>query len=171
MATPLRGWALAEQGEIEAGIADLVGGTTAWRNPGNEHFAPFFLALQAEAFLKAQKPAEGIAALSTAQAIVQNGGDRYWLAELSRLHGELLRSQGEDDGKAEAHFLRAMETANQQQAKSLALRAAMSLARLWQNQGKIQQARQTLADIYGQFDEGFDSHDLREAKVLLQALS
>ena len=99
MVTPLRGWALAEQGETEAGIADLVGGTTAWRNPGNEHFSPFFLALQAEAFLKAGKPAEGIAALSTAQAIVQNGGDRYWMAELSRLHGELLRSQSEDDVK------------------------------------------------------------------------
>ena len=171
MATPLRGWALAEQGEIEAGIADLVGGATAWRTPGNEHFSPFFLALQAEAFLKAGKPAEGIVALSTAQTIIQNGGDRYWLAELSRLHGELLRFQGEDDGEVEAHFLRAMETAKQQQAKSLALRAAMSLARLWQSKGRIQAAQQTLADIYSQFDEGFDSHDLREAKALLQALS
>lgn len=170
MATPLRGWALAEQGATEEGIADLVRGTTAWRAPGNEHFSSFFLALQAETFLKAGRPAEGIAALATAQTIVRNGGDRYWLPELSRLHGELLRAQGAVDGETEASFHRALEAANQQQSKSLALRAAMSLARLWQSKNWIQPARLMLADIYNQFDEGFDTHDLQAAQAMLQAL-
>jgi len=170
MATPLRGWALAEQGATEEGIADLVGGTTAWRTPGNEHFSPFFLALQAETFLQAGKPAEGITALATAQTIVRNGGDRYWQAELYRLNGELLRAQNGDDVRAEACFEQAIYAANQQQSKSLALRAAMSLARLWHSQGKNQQARLMIVDIYNQFDEGFETHDLRAAQAMLQAL-
>ena len=114
---------------------------------------------------------EGTAAVSAARAIVQSGGDRYWMAELSRLHGELLRAQGRDSGEAEAHFRQAMETARQQEARMLELRAAMSLARLWHSQGKRQAAQRVLAEVYGQFDEGFDSHDLQEASALLRSLS
>ena len=171
MAMPLRGWALIEQGQMAEGLAQLNEGTTVWRARGFETFAPFFLALQAEACSKVQKLEEGIAAVSAARAIAQSGGDRYWMAELSRLHGELLRAQGKDGVTVEAHFRQAMETARQQEARMLELRAAMSLARLWQSQGKRQAAQQVLAEVYSRFDEGFDAHDLQAASVLLKALS
>ncbi len=171
MATALRGWALIEQGQVAEGLAQLSEGTTVWRAIGYETFAPFFLALQAEACLKVQKLEEGIAAVSAARAIAQSGGDRYWMAELSRLHGELLRVQGRDGGEAEAHFRQAMETARQQEVRMLELRAAMSLGQLWQRQGKREEARQLLAEIYGWFTEGFDTPDLKEVKALLEELS
>jgi len=171
MATPLRGWALIEQGQVAEGLAQLNEGTTVWRARGFETFAPSFLALQAEACLKVQKLEEGIAAVSAARAIAQSGGDRYWMAELSRLHGELLRAQGKDGGTVEAHFRQAMEMARQQEARMLELRAAMSLGQLWQRQGKREEARQLLAEIYGWFTEGFDTPDLKEVKALLDELS
>ena len=171
MATALRGWTLIEQGQVAEGLAQLNEGTTVWRAIGYETFAPFFLALQAEACLRVRKLEEGIAAVSAAQAIAQSGGDRYWMAELNRLHGELLRAQGKDGGTVEAHFRQAMETARQQEARMLELRAAMSLARLWQSQGKRQAAQRVLAEVYSRFDEGFDAHDLQAASALLRALS
>ena len=129
---------------------------------------PLFLALQAESCLKARRLEEGSAALAAARTIVQNGGDTYWMAEVDRLQGELSKTQGEDDREVEAHFRQALETARQQEARMLELRAAMSLARLWQSQGKNQAAREMLAEVYGRFDEGFDSYDLQAASALLQ---
>jgi predicted ATPase len=100
-------------------------------------------------------------------------GQRYWGAEIHRIKGELLLIQGEAeaDEKAEARFRQAIEVARRQRARSLELRATMSLCRLWQTQGKWQEARQTLAEIYGWFTEGFDTGDLQEAKALLDELS
>ena len=96
---------------------------------------------------------------------------RYWMAEVDRLQGELAKTQGKDDREVEAHFRQALETARQQEARMLELRAAMSLARLWQSQGKHQAAREMLAEVYDRFDEGFDSHDLQAARALLRTLS
>ncbi len=112
----------------------------------------------------------GMAAIAAAEAIADRGGDRYWLAELHRLRGELTWAQGEDGVIAEAHFRQALETARQQEAKMLELRAAMSLARLWRSQGKAQAARELLAASYGWFTEGFETPDLRAARALLAEL-
>jgi predicted ATPase len=98
--------------------------------------------------------------------------ERWWEAEIYRLQGVLLlRQMRTPQEEAEANFHRAMDVARRQEAKSLELRAAMSLARLWQQQGKRQAARELLAPIYGWFTEGFDTADLQEANMLLEALA
>ena len=104
--------------------------------------------------------------------MVEESGERLWEAELYRLTGELLLHQTVPDAQhAEACFYQALATARRQQAKSLELRAAMSLARLWQRQGKRVEACRMLAEVYGWFSEGFDTADLREAQTLLDALT
>jgi predicted ATPase len=95
----------------------------------------------------------------------------WWEAEVSRVAGEIVLMPSKPDAtKAEAYFERALDVARQQQAKSWELRAAMSLAQLWRDQGKPQQARELLAPVYGWFTEGFDTRDLKEAKALLEEL-
>jgi predicted ATPase len=101
---------------------------------------------------------------------VEETGERHWEAELYRLRGELLLAQG-DETEAEASLHKAIEVARRQQAKSWELRAVITLSRLWQKQGKKAEARQILAEIYNWFNEGFDTPDLKEAKVLLDSLS
>jgi adenylate cyclase len=171
LATTTRGWALVAQGQAIEGLAQLSEGITAWQARGFRHLTPFLLALQAEACLKTRRLEEGIAALAAARTIAHNGGDTYWMAEVNRLQGELSKTQGEDDSEVEAHFRQALEISRQQEARMLELRAAMSLARLWQSQDKKQAARQMLVEVYGRFDEGFDSHDLQAARTLLRTLS
>jgi len=101
----------------------------------------------------------------------QGAGDVGW-AEVHRIAGEIaLMSPEPDAAKAEAYLEQALTVARRQQAKSRELRAAMSMARLWRDQGKPQQARELLAPVYGWFTEGFDTRDLKEAKALLDALS
>jgi predicted ATPase len=103
---------------------------------------------------------------------VQTSNQRWCEAETNRIAGEIsLLSPKSDAAKAEAYFERAIAIARQQQAKSWELRAAMSLARLWRDQGKVQQARELLAPVYGWFTEGFDTRDLKEAKALLAELA
>jgi len=110
--------------------------------------------------------------LAEALAGVDKTGERYWEAELYRLKGELLLRQAlPDEHQAETCFQQALAVARRQQAKSLELRTAMSLARLWQRQGQRAAARQLLAEVYGWFTEGFDTADLQEAKALLEALT
>ena len=171
MGAALEGWALVEQGQAGQGLAQLHESITVWRARGSEHFASFFLALQAEACLKTRRLEEGSAALVAARTIAQNGGDTYWMAEVDRLQGELSKTQGKDDREVEVYFRQALETARQQEARMLELRAAMSLARLWQSHDKNQAAREILAEVYSRFDEGFETSDLQEAKTLLQSLS
>ena len=109
--------------------------------------------------------------LAEALAVAHNSRECYYEAQLHRLKGELLLAlPGEQDAEAEACFRRALDVARHQQAKSLELRAAMSLARLWQQQGKQAEARALLAPVYGWFTEGFDTADLQEAKTLLEEL-
>jgi predicted ATPase len=116
--------------------------------------------------------AEGLEALAEALATLTKSGVLWWEAELYRLKGELLlQCSVAQPEEAEACFQQALAVARRQQAKSLELRAAMSLARLWQQQGKRDEARELLTPIYGWFTEGFDTADLREAKALLEALA
>ena len=114
-----------------------------------------------------------LGAASTKQDVaIETTKERWCEAEIYRIAGEIaLMSPENDAAKAEAHFERALSVARQQQAKSWELRAAMSLARLWRDQGKVQQARELLAPVYGWFTEGFDTRDLKEAKALLEELA
>ena len=168
----LRGWALTAQGKDAEGISLIHQGLAAHRATGAEVEKPYFLALMTEAYGKVGHPEEGLSVLIEALAVVENTGARYWEAELHRLKGELLlMQQKQKASEAEACFQQARDIARRQQAKSLELRAAMSLSRLWQQQGKRKEARQMLSDIYGWFTEGFDTVDLQEAKDLLEELA
>jgi len=175
--TILQGWVLAEQGQEEEGIAHIRQGLASWRATGSAVWQPYFLALLAEAYWKVGQAEEGLTLLAEALVVVDKTGERYYEAELYRLRGELTLAQSSVQGlesrvkEAEECFLKALDIARKQQAKSLELRAATSLARLWQQQGKSKEAHQMLAEIYGWFTEGFDTKDLQDAKVLLDALS
>ena len=116
-------------------------------------------------------PADGLQALAEAHTLVEQQEQRWWEAEVCRLRGVLLLRQPETpQAEAEAWLQRALDVARRQEAKSLELRAAMSLCRLWQQQGKRAEARELLAPIYGWFTEGFDTADLQDAKALLEEL-
>jgi predicted ATPase/DNA-binding winged helix-turn-helix (wHTH) protein len=170
--TIMQGWALVVQAQREDGITQMHQGLTALQATGAKRALPYYLTLLAEAYEKAGQPGEGLRVLAEACAEVQNTGERRWEAELYRLKGKLLLKQGDPDAyEVEACFTQALNIARRQQAKSLELRAAMSLSRLWQQQGKHVQARQRLAEIYDWFTEGFDTADLQEAKALLEELS
>jgi predicted ATPase len=171
-AAPLRGWALAVSGHVGEGIAQIQQGLAAFRATGASRARPEHLALLAEASAQVGKTAEGLEALAEALTTVATSGVPWWEAELYRLRGELLLQHAvARPEEAEACFQQALAVARRQQAKSLELRAAMSLARLWQGQGKRSEAHQLLAEVYGWFTEGFDTADLQEAKALLEALS
>ena len=146
-----------------------------WHATGAEVGRTYFLALLAEVYRKAGQIEEGRSVLAEALALVEKTGERFYEAEIYRLKGEMMfQSTGQGQGtgaeEAQACFLKSIEVACQQQAKSLELRAVTSLARLWQQQGKKVEARQLLAEIYGWFTEGFDTKDLQEAKALLAEL-
>jgi predicted ATPase len=178
--TIFRGWALAErsaepgagQGQREEGSAQMQQGLAAWRATGAEALRPYYLALLAEASGKEGQIEEGLHLLAEALAVANDTGECRWDAELHRLEGELLLARpAEHHAEAETCFRQALDVARQQQAKAYELRAAMSLARLWQRQGKRAEAYTLLAPIYGWFTEGFDIADLQEAKALLEALA
>src|SRR4029453_16193934 len=171
MGTSLRGWALAMQGQGEEGMAQVRQGIAAWRATGAALHVSYFCTLLAEVYDHLGHPEDGLQALAEAHTLVEQHEERWWEAEICRLRGVLLlRQPGMSQTEAEAWLQRALDVARRQQAKSLELRAAMSLARLWQGQGKHAEARQLLAPIYGWFTEGFDTVDLREAKAFLEEL-
>src|SRR5262245_7790380 len=167
----VHGWALAMQGQWEDGIARIQQGLVAQQMVGAQIGRPTFLGLLTEAHTVAGQAEAGLEVLTEALALVDHTGERYWEAELYRLKGELLLQQAILDApQAEACFQQALAIARRQQAKSWELRAAMSLARLWQQQGKRQEAHDLLGPVYNWFTEGFDTADLQDAKTLLQAL-
>jgi predicted ATPase len=170
--TVLRGWALAMQGQGAAGIARIRQGLTALEGTGTMLMRPYFLALLAEAYGKAGQVAAGRAALAEAQAVAQQSGERFYESELHRLEGELRLADaaGKPPDAAEACFHRAMVCARSQQALSLELRTAVSLGRLWQQQGKSDAAAQLLAELCNRCGAGGDTVDLQEARALLAAL-
>jgi predicted ATPase/predicted negative regulator of RcsB-dependent stress response len=165
-----RGEALAMMGQLEEGIAQMREGMAEDRTGTIRLYLSGTLGHLAHAQGKTGHPGEGLTTLAEALAIVEETGERYWEAELHRLRGELQVIQGAE-AEAEASFHKAIEVARRQQAKSWELRATVSLCRLWQQQGKVGEARRMLAEVYGWFTEGFDTADLREARDLLQELS
>jgi predicted ATPase len=170
--TSLRGWTLALQGQGEAGLSQLRQGIAAQRATGGAVLVPYRCTVLAEVSAHLGYPADGLQALAEAHTLVEQQEDRYWAAEIARLRGVvLLRQPGTPPAEAETWLQRALDVARRQEAKSLELRAAMSLSRLWQQHGKQVEARALLAPVYGWFTEGFDTADLQEAKALLEELS
>jgi len=173
----LQGWARAEQGQSEEGITQIRQSLATRLATRTGLFQSYYLALLAEAYGRAGQTEDGLAALAEALTAVDKSGERFYEAELYRLKGELTLAQSKVQGpkskiqEAEAYFLKAIEIARKQQAKSLELRAVMSLARLWQQQGKQREAHDLLSNIYHWFTEGFNTKDLQEAKALLEELS
>jgi predicted ATPase len=167
-----RGWLLAERGQQEEGIALMRQGLATWLATGTHLFRPYYLGLLAEACGKAGQAVEGLRLLAEALAAARKTGERFYEAELHRLMGKLLLEEAPlNASEAEDFFSRALDVARRQQAKSLELRAAASLARVWGEQGRRAEARDLLAPVYGWFTEGFDTADLKEAKALLDQLA
>jgi predicted ATPase len=162
---------MAEQGRSEEGIAQIQEGLAAFRATGAELMRPYFLCLLAEACMKTGRFDDGLSALTEALVAADEHENRAFEAEAHRLKGELLLRQ--DDSKAaeaQSCFERAIEVARKQSARSWELRATMSLARLLAKQGRRDEARAMIAEIYGWFTEGFDTADLKDAKALLAEL-
>jgi ATP/maltotriose-dependent transcriptional regulator MalT len=167
-----RGRMLAAQGHSEAGIAQMRQSIAAQQATQSRMSLPWMLARLAAAYGNSGQVEAGLGVLAEALAVVDTTGERFDEAELYRLQGELLLRQAlPDASQAEACFQQALAMARRQQARLWELRAAMSLARLWQQQGKRAEARELLAPIYGWFTEGFDTADLQEARALLDELS
>ena len=166
-----RSWALTEQGQLAEGIDLMRQSLTAYRGTGAGLVLPYFLARLAEACGKGDRIEAGLHVLDEALTLVDKHGECWWEAELHRLKGVLRLQQAVPNAKqAEGCLEQALAIASRHRAKSLELRAAMSLSRLWQRQGKRDDARHVLAEVYGWFTEGFDTADLQEASALLQAL-
>jgi class 3 adenylate cyclase/predicted ATPase len=168
----LRGWALAQQaGQAKEGIEQLQQGLIAFRATGAETLRPYWLALLAEAHGIIGQPEAGLAALAEALTLADTTGERWYEPELYRLKGAFLLQQSLDNqAEAENCFHQAIAIAQNQQAKSWELRASTSLARLWQSQGKRQEAHDLLALVYNWFTEGFDTADLKDTKAVLHEL-
>jgi predicted ATPase len=151
-------------------------GLAAWRAVGAEMGRPYYLALLAEVHGEEGQAEAGLALLAEALATIKETRECNYEAELYRLKGELLLMMGDETEaeasfhQAESCFQHAIEVARRQSAKSWELRATMSLSRLWHKQGKREEARQLLAEVYAWFTEGFDTPDLKEAKALLEEL-
>jgi predicted ATPase len=166
------GWVLAQQGQAKEGIEQINQGLIAIRATGAAAYQPYFLALLAEAHGIIGEPEAGLTALTEALTFAETTGERWYAPELYRLKGELLLQLSSDNqAEAENCFHHALEIARTQQAKSFELRTATSQARLWQQQGKHQEAHDLLAPVYNWFTEGFATADLKDAKALLDELS
>jgi predicted ATPase len=168
-----RGWAIAKQGMVAEGIRQIHQGLAAERDTGAELALSHYLSLLAEAYRLGGQVNAGLRTLAEALAHIETTGERHLEAELYRLKGECLLSLTAErckEREAEECFRQALDIARCQQAKSLELRAAMSLSRLGQQQGRHTEAHQMLAEIYGEFTEGFETPDLQDAQALLEAL-
>jgi predicted ATPase len=168
--TVYRGWALAGSVQTTEEIALLEAGVAAYRASGAVNWVPFFLTLLADAEGMAKQRDQGLGHLAEAERVMAETEERWAEAELYRVRGELLRA-GHDPTGAERCFSQAIDIAQQQSAKFWELRAAISLARLWREQGKRDAARDLLAPTYAWFAEGFNTPVVKEAKALLDELS
>jgi predicted ATPase len=167
-----QGCVLGLTGKASHAVQIITAGITAWRSTGATLFLPLWLSYLARAYAELGQFDDAWRFIGEAITAVETTKERRWEAEINRTAGEIaLTSPERDTVKAQAYFERALAVARQQQAKSWELRAAMSLARLWRDQGKVKQARELLAPVYGWFTEGFDTRDLKEAKALLEQLA
>jgi predicted ATPase len=172
MGTFQRALALADRGQLQEGVAGMRAILEAMRAGGLVLGSPGNFAMLAEAHGKAGQTEEGLALMDEAQGLVAKTGEHVFEAEVHRHKGELLLARSPSDPtQAEASFREALEVAGRQSAKSWELRAGTSLARLWQRQGRRDEARDLLAPVYAWFTEGFDTKDLRDAKALLEELA
>ena len=164
------GWALAAGRTPSDGIEQIRRGLAAFEATGATANRTYYLALLAEACSDAGQTDEGLRLLEIALATAKNSGERWWEAELHRLRGELVLRDGKPEAErlAEEHFYRGLDVARNQRARSLELRGALSLKRLWRRTGQHRQDNTLLALVYGSFTEGFDTPDLREARMLLK---
>jgi predicted ATPase/class 3 adenylate cyclase len=168
----LRGALLAQAGDASEAVQAISSSLTTIRSTGTKMFLPCFLMLLSEAHADLGEFDAAQSCINEALTAIQSNKERWCEAEVNRVAGEVaLKSPDLDAVKAEAYFDRALTVARQQQAKSWELRASMSLARLWRDEGKVSEARELLAPIYGWFTEGFDTRDLKEAKTLLEQLA
>jgi predicted ATPase/DNA-binding winged helix-turn-helix (wHTH) protein len=168
----LQGWSMAMQGRGVQGVTLITAGLTAEQATGEFIRRPYYLFLLAEAYGEVGQATAGLHELAEALPLVTSTAERWWEAELYRLQGALLLRQAIPDAKQSEIALRqALAVARRQEAKSLELRAATSLARLWQARGARQKAYDVLAPVYGWFTEGFDTADLQEAKGLLEVVA
>ena len=167
----VQSWIGLEQAPTAEGIAQLQQSLASYCDTGTKAWYPYFLTLLAEAHRQTGQTEAGLAVLAEALALVDQSAERWCEAELYRLKGELLLTlSAEKQPEAETCLHQALDIARRQQAKSLELRAAMSLSRFWQRREKRVAARQLLAVVYGWCTEGFDTADLQEAKALLEEL-
>ena len=169
-ATLIKGRELVAEGELETGLTHIQQGLEDLRALGGRLRLTYYLTLLAEAYRERGQIKDGLRQLETALAEAEETNEQYWVAELYRLKGEFLLDTPALVETAESCFRQALDLAHRQHAKSLELRAAMSLSRLWQQQDKRQDAYDLLAPVYGWFTEGFDTADLQDAKVLLAEL-
>ena len=164
-----KGWALAASGQVQKGIEQIQAGIARLESTQGRWEKPYFMGLLAEAYAKSGQPEEGLRVVEEALLLVDETAERFWIAELLRLKGELLQHQG-DNRSAESHYQQALDAARQLQARSLELRATISLCRLWQTEGKSKEALRTLSAIVDWFSEGFASADFIEGLALLKNL-
>jgi len=173
MASMFEGWARTGEGELDEGMAQMRRGLAAQLATGAELVRPYWLWLLAEVCQRTGAAREGLALLDDADAAIEHTHECYWEAEIHRLRGRLLLATAEPaaSASAEACYHRALDVARRQGARSLELRAAVSLSRLWQAADRHDEARELLASIYERFTEGLDHPELREAAALLDELS
>jgi predicted ATPase len=162
--------AQAMQAPSTEAVAEIRRSIKAYRATGTRLQSTHHLTLLAQALAACGQYREGLAVLREAAALVEDTGERYVEAEIRRLEGNLLLIEN-GPAQAEARYASALEVARSQEGRSFELRAAVSLARLWEEQGRQAEARDLLAPVYGWFAEGFDTADLKEAKVLLEELT
>jgi predicted ATPase len=168
----LQGCVFALTGKASESVRMITSGITALRSTGATLWMPLWLSHLTGAYAALGKFDDAWRCIGEAMTTVETTKEKWFEAEVYRIAGEIaLLSPEPDAAKAESHFARALTVARAQQAKSLELRAAMSLARLWREQGKVSEARELLAPVYGWFTEGFDTLDLKEAKALLEQLA
>jgi class 3 adenylate cyclase/predicted ATPase len=171
LGTAERGALFALTGKASDAVRAITSGMTSLRSTGATLYEPYYLSYLSMAYAELGQLDDAWRCIDDAIDKVERSKEKWCEAEVHRVAGEIaLKSPAPDTEKAEKYFDRALTVARQQQTKSWELRASMSLARLWHSQGKVQQARELLAPVYGWFTEGFDTRDLKEAKALLEEL-
>lgn len=165
----LKGWVFGCAGQLEDGIALMKKGLATTEKIGGIH-RPHYYSLFAMLQAGAGNMQDALSAIRRAQELIVESGEYFWHADVLRIWGELGLLFGASTKEAEASFIQALEIARKQQAKSFELRATTSIARLWRDQGKRNEACELLAPVFGWFSEGFNTRDLKEAKGLLDTL-
>jgi predicted ATPase len=168
----VQGWLSSLTGKASGAVQIIIAGITAYRSTGATQALPVLLASLTNAYAEIGQFDDAWRCIGEAKTVIETTKESWFQAEVHRVAGEIaLKSPSPDAAKAEAYFERALAVAREQQAKSWELRAAMSMARLWRDQGKRDEARDLLTPVYGWFTEGFDTLDLKEAKALLDEMS